>query len=242
MNNKDGVMAKLADFAEDKGFYIILMLCVIAIGISGYVLFFVPQQTGDEGLGNVLDPGLPSAGELVPDHIPVIPDVDVRLEPEEKPVETPVVAPEKDEEQEVWLFSKSPEYFMPLSGEVIREFSVDTLIYDKTMDDWRTHNGVDISCAVGDEVKAIAAGTVESVIDDKLQGNVIIISHDGGLKSIYCGLAPNTTMAEGMAVEQGQVIGTAGNTMKTESLLEPHLHLAVMKDGDYIDPLSLKLK
>ena len=241
MNDKEGVMAKLADFAEDKGFYIILMLCVVAIGISGYVLFFVPQPTTDEGLGNSLEGGLPSAGELVPDHIPTIPDVDVRLEPEEKPAvpETPVI-PQQDEEQEVWLFSKSPEYYMPLSGEVIREFSVDALVYDKTMDDWRTHNGVDISCAVGDEVKAIAAGTVESVFEDKLQGNVIIISHDGGVKSVYCGLAPNETMAEGMAVEQGQVIGTAGNTMKTESLLEPHL--AVMKDGDYIDPLSLKLK
>ena len=30
---------KLGDFLEGKGFYIVLFLCVAAIGISGYYLF-----------------------------------------------------------------------------------------------------------------------------------------------------------------------------------------------------------
>ena len=32
---------RILQFVEDKGFYIILALCVTAIGISGYVLFFL---------------------------------------------------------------------------------------------------------------------------------------------------------------------------------------------------------
>ena len=35
-----------AHVAEDKGFYIILVLCAAAIAISGYVLFFAQLNSG----------------------------------------------------------------------------------------------------------------------------------------------------------------------------------------------------
>lgn len=40
--------------AEDKGFYIILVLCLAAIGISGYVLFFAPSGEQDEGMDTAI--------------------------------------------------------------------------------------------------------------------------------------------------------------------------------------------
>lgn len=45
--------SKLLDFFEEKGFYIILFLCVAAIGISGYVLFFSPATDGEIGRAHV---------------------------------------------------------------------------------------------------------------------------------------------------------------------------------------------
>ena len=40
MNKKHNAAQRVIDFFEGKGFYIILFLCVAAIGISGYVLYF----------------------------------------------------------------------------------------------------------------------------------------------------------------------------------------------------------
>ncbi|MCL1806715.1 MAG: peptidoglycan DD-metalloendopeptidase family protein [Oscillospiraceae bacterium] len=40
MNHKQGKAHKLLDFFAGKGFYVVLILCVAAIGASGYMLFF----------------------------------------------------------------------------------------------------------------------------------------------------------------------------------------------------------
>jgi len=255
MHEKDGAKAKLARFSEDKGFYIILMLCVLAIGISGYVLFFLPEAELEEyeiGLGE----SLPSAGDLPAEGLPKVPDVTVQLEPE-KPTEAaqankaaeevpaahePPAAAPQEELTETWIFHKAPTYRFPVSGEVIRTYSVDALQYDETMGDWRTHNGIDIACGMGDPVVAVADGRVEEVYEDSLEGVILVIKHDDGITSKLCGLAPDLPVAVGDAVSAGDVVATAGNTMKTESLMECHVHLVMKKDGQYIDPLSLKFE
>ena len=259
MNNKDGVISKLAGLAQDKGFYIILMLCVTAISISGYVLFFLPDsaETADTDLGLGQD-SVMSSGEDA--NMPEVPQVDIEVEEnamsEDEEIltqpsgaslsedleESYYLAEEDGEAGEKGLFGKSTSYHMPVSGEVIREFSIDALLYDSTMDDWRTHNGIDISCTQGDRVAAIADGTVSDVYEDSLLGYVVEISHDDGMKSIYCNLSPGTGPEVGTEVKGGDVIAAVGSSMKTESLMESHLHLACFKDGDYIDPLSLDLK
>ena len=47
MKQKQSIFRRAADFAQDKGFYIILALCAVAIGISGYVLFFTGNDESD---------------------------------------------------------------------------------------------------------------------------------------------------------------------------------------------------
>ena len=42
------VTEKIVKFAENKGFYIILALCILAIGVSGYVLFFTGAEPAKE--------------------------------------------------------------------------------------------------------------------------------------------------------------------------------------------------
>ncbi len=254
MHEKDGVKAKLARFSEDKGFYIILMLCVLAIGISGYVLFFLPDTETPEAYDIGLGESLPSAADSTPAPQPQLPDVSVRLEPErsddtaevDAPAEDlPAPAPVKVEEEELtetWIFRKDPVYLYPVSGEVIREYSVDALQFDETMGDWRTHIGIDIACSMGDPVLAVADGTVEEIYEDSLEGVILVIEHADGVTSKICGLAPDVPVAVGDAVSAGDTVGTAGNTMKTESLMECHIHLVMKKDGAYIDPLSLKFE
>lgn len=66
---------------------------------------------------------------------------------------------DKKEEEEV----KDPEFKMPVEGEILREYAKDSLVYSPTLDEWITHNGLDITAAKTTVVKASADGTVKSI-------------------------------------------------------------------------------
>ena len=58
----------------------------------------------------------------------------------------------------------------PVSGAVLNDYSGDNLVYSKTMQDWRTHNGIDFAANEGDDVLAAADGTVEAITDNGMFG------------------------------------------------------------------------
>jgi murein DD-endopeptidase MepM/ murein hydrolase activator NlpD len=119
---------------------------------------------------------------------------------------------------------------------VLAAFSVDQLAYDPTMEDWRVHDGVDIAAKPGTTVLAASSGTVQSVEDDALMGTTVVISHDGGYQTTYANLQAQPTVQTGDSVSAGQIIGAVGSTAAAESAQSPHLHFAVSKDGDVVDP------
>ncbi|MBQ6868391.1 MAG: M23 family metallopeptidase [Clostridia bacterium] len=113
------------------------------------------------------------------------------------------------------------------------------LVYDKTMGDYRTHNGIDIECEVGAQVACFGNGKVEKVYNDELYGNCVVISHEDGIVSVYKGLDRGITLTEGAEIKAGDIIGAAGGTNIMENEEVPHIHFEVMKDGQYIDPLGM---
>lgn len=75
--------------------------------------------------------------------------------PEEPEEETePVVMPEVTiPVDDTPVVAEEPHVVvLPIQGEVLTAFSVDQLLYNETLDDWRTHDGVDIAAAEGDAV------------------------------------------------------------------------------------------
>ncbi|MCI2055928.1 MAG: M23 family metallopeptidase [Oscillibacter sp.] len=124
----------------------------------------------------------------------------------------------------------------PLSGDVVAAFSVDQLQYSATLDDWRTHDGIDIAAAQGTKVLAASAGTVLSVTDDELMGTTVVLSHNDGYQTTYANLQAQPGVKKGDKVSAGQTIGTVGTTSLAESAEGPHLHFSVTKDGDAVDP------
>ena len=120
-------------------------------------------------------------------------------------------------------------------GEVIKGFSPKDPIKSETMNDWRTHSGVDISAGEGTPVRSIMDGTVKKLYSDPLLGNVIEISHKGGYEARYCGLTDTSVVKAGSNVNAGDTIGYIGK-IPSESKDKPHLHLEVTIDGGYIDP------
>jgi murein DD-endopeptidase MepM/ murein hydrolase activator NlpD len=105
------------------------------------------------------------------------------------------------------------------------------------MDDYRTHNGIDIAASEGTPVKVCADGTVSDVYTDDLLGQVVVVDHGGGLKSIYANLSDQVTVKKGQDIEAGTVVGCVGHTAMCEVSIAPHLHFAITKDGNYVDPL-----
>ena len=129
------------------------------------------------------------------------------------------------------------EFIRPIEGETEKIFSMDSLIYSETLQEWVTHRGIDIKAEKGAEVKAIADGTIKSIKTDPRYGISIIIKHSKGFESVYaCLLNEAQELKEGDTIKQGQVIGNVGNSGIFESAEGMHLHFEMTKDGDYVNP------
>lgn len=149
---------------------------------------------------------------------------------EENKVEEPTET-EKEEEK-----VKDPEFKMPVEGEILREYAKDSLVYSPTLDEWITHNGLDITAAKTTVVKASADGTVKSIKNDPRYGLTVVIEHVNGFTSVYSNLLTAEFVEEGEEVKQDQTIATVGNTATFEIADESHLHFEILKDNENVDP------
>lgn len=115
---------------------------------------------------------------------------------------------------------------------VTKHAALDRLVYNDTLKQWRTHNGVDFEAAAGSEVLAVAPGTVQKVENTILEGVVITVTHAQGYTTVYKGLE-SASVAQGDSVDAGATIGKVGNMM-CEQNAGAHLHLEMQKDGKYV--------
>ena len=124
----------------------------------------------------------------------------------------------------------------PLDGEIQKMYSLDKVIYSKTLEQWKTHDGIDISADEGTEVKSIEKGVVDSIQNDSFYGTTIQIEHKSGYRSVYCNLDENVYVSVGDSVIKGQKIGKVGNTSIGEYLDDPHLHFMLYLNDESINP------
>ena len=231
-------LKKLGDFVLGKGFYIVLFLCVAAIGISGYYLI----RTVTVG-SQPSQPAAASQTVTLPDASSPAPQTQEEEPEEPAPVQPddpqPLKEPVQQEEAAAPAQPKEVVYTWPVKGEVLRGFSLETLAYDVTMGDWRTHSGLDIAAPAGTEVRAAASGIVTEVTQDVMLGTTVVIDHGGAVSTTCANLAAVPTVEVGDSVTAGDVIGSVGATAIAESALPSHLHFSVARDGVSIDPMEL---
>ncbi|MCE3265213.1 MAG: peptidase, partial [Pseudoduganella sp.] len=100
----------------------------------------------------------------------------------------------------------------------------------------RAHGGIDFSVPHNTPVMATGDGTVIASSmgykGDRKYGNVVVIEHDGGLRSLYAHLNKRH-VSVGDTVSAGETIGLSGATGRSTG---PHLHLEAYQDGARIDP------
>lgn len=126
-------------------------------------------------------------------------------------------------------------FVLPLSNEVLLPFSEEP-VFSQTMQDWRAHNGTDFKGELGQDVKAAADGTIAKVESDPLWGGVVEIDHGFNIVSRYCGVTAKG-LTVGQKVTVGEVIGTLSE-IPCEIVDEPHLHLEILTEGKYVDPVQ----
>jgi murein DD-endopeptidase MepM/ murein hydrolase activator NlpD len=111
------------------------------------------------------------------------------------------------------------------------------------------HKGVDLAAPHGSSILAAESGTVITVsntcthdypktVSTKCScgggyGNYIMISHSGGLVTLYAHCA-TINVSQGQTVKAGQVIGTVGSTGYSTG---NHLHFGTILNGTYVNPL-----
>ena len=252
MDKKKSFGEGVEEFFAGKGFYIVLFLCVSVIGISAWAML-TGRGTDVENSG--LDITLEDNGESVqtgktdypvvtePVATPVpTPKPSAAVEIPSDPVPTPAPAPTPaapTTAPEPETPTVSADFFIwPLTGEIENGYSMTALVYNRTMRDWRTHDGVDLAAELGAQVKAAGAGLVSDVFKDDMYGTTVVIDHGGGLTSTYSNLAALPTVEAGDSVITGQVIGSVGDTALCEIGEVTHLHFAMALDGESIDPTN----
>lgn len=223
------------------GLYIALAICILSVICIGVYSAII----------NVFDTSLlNNSTTLPPNSTSAAPSPSATVTTPKAPVTTKAVheeVPKETEGTEVVIPPQSPQeigevtsFSRPVAGEVVKEYSGEILVYSQTMNDYRTHCGVDLKASAGDAVKSFAKGTVSEVFDDPLMGQTIVIDHGSGLKSVYQNLS--STLPDGMevgkSVEEGEVIAGVGETSLIECEQETHLHFEVLKDGKNVDPME----
>ncbi len=215
---------KFSGNISGKGYYIALILCAVAIGISGYLYY----RNANEPDPQIQNP--PAATD----------DVNATVDPNVQAVAT---QPGDDTDQTQPSGNagqadptKPARTAAPVAGETVAVYAMDCLSYNQTTRDWRTHNGIDIAAEAGTAVCAAADGTVYTVYEDDTMGTTVVIRHDGGYMTRYSSLAQEVSVAPGDHVSLGQTIGTVGNSALLESAIGDHVHFSVSCDGEPVNP------
>ena len=219
-------MEKKIKFSENpnlaKTIYgiVIAMLCITAIVIG----IVAANNRADSTLNN--DPPQSDNQPPVDENPDSNPPVEENPS-DENPSEKPAKKPEKKT------------FLSPVSGNVAKGHSLTVPVFSTTLEEWRVHSGIDISCNDGAEVFAAFDGTVSDVYTDPLLGCTVVIDHGSDVKSIYSNLENDDTLAKvGENVAAGDMIGTVGDTSLSELAEEPHLHFEVSVGNVKADPLD----
>lgn len=116
---------------------------------------------------------------------------------------------------------------------LIAPFPKNTISSPFGMRNGRMHQGTDYAVPTGTPIKAVAAGTVESVGYGEAAGNFVIIRHANNVLSKYFHMVRMSPLSKNERVSEGQVVGYVGSTGRSTG---PHLHLEIIINGKAVDP------
>ncbi len=222
-----------------KGYYIALILCAAAIGITSYVYYRNAQEPEAVSLEETYEDVL--VGTPVTEDVPVLATQPQATTP---PNESTGSSTGKDNSAANPPAATNPAFpekralktMCPVEGETIFGYSMEVLSYNQTTRDWRVHNGIDLAAEAGTQVSAAADGEVYTVFEDDTLGYTVVIRHNDGYTTKYCSLSEDIPVKPGDIVTMGQAIGYAADSAIVETTLGSHVHFSVTHYDKAMDP------
>ena len=216
-------------FLAGKGYYIALILCAAAIGITGYVYSRNASGAEEAAVQETYEDVL--AGPLGTEDVAVI-----ATQPQTQP--KPAATQPAQAKTPVPTEKKVLKTMSPVSGEAVFGYSMEALSYNQTTRDWRVHNGIDLAAEAGAQVVAAADGEVYTVYEDEALGHTVVIRHGDGYTTRYSCLTKDIPVRPGDQVTMGTVIGYAGDSAIVEATLGSHIHFSVSQYDEPMDPAA----
>lgn len=265
---KQNFWSRVGSFMTGRGFYMVLVLCLVAIGLSGWYLWSAFQTASnlDAATANSsAEVTLAEESDLSEDTSDADTSADASSaadssdtsdgadasEGDAEVIGTPVTEEEEPtiaqaeipseanlQSESEPVTAETTQWVRPVDGEVAAAFSRDELTYNEAMGDWRIHEGVDLSAGIGDDVVAACSGTVTQVEEDYLLGWTVTVDCGNGLTTVYGNLAEDCAVSAGDEISAGDTIGAVGDTAAGESSGTAWLHFAVQQDGEAVDPMN----
>lgn len=232
--------SKTSNFFRKEGFYVILFVCLCVVATVAAVTSRTakpknPPVVSDTAINDTKTTGSGLIAEEPKVDYPNAMQVQETTKPS---TNTGITVPKTG----TAAVSKPVDtaFAKPVEGTLARAYSEDPVWSDST-ETWRPNFGMDIKADLGKDVVAVLDGKVETVGDSSLgYGKEVVINHQNGLKTVYSNLDPNILVAAGKTVKKGEKIGKVGNTTLRSGYEKygSHLHFAVLKGKDYVDPVK----
>ncbi|MCL2362628.1 MAG: M23 family metallopeptidase [Defluviitaleaceae bacterium] len=136
-------------------------------------------------------------------------------------------------------FAVGDELLWPVDGDIAMAFSMDALIYDPTLVQFRTNDNLRIYAEEGAHVQSAANGRVLAIGSNVVRGNYVKVDHGNGWIATYGQLADDKLVQVGEVVRAGQLLGTVGEPSIFGTMHGPHVNLHLTHEEVPVNPYEL---
>lgn len=166
------------------------------------------------------------------DDIAVVPDPGEIVTPGG---DEPSAPSEPDKPDEPAPVTKPDGFYAPVAD--MNSLNQYGFYYNKTLNCYHLHDGIDFAATAGDKVFAADDGVIEEVYtSDLLCGGKIVIRHANDVRTVYEYVDVAAGLNVGDSVTRGQEIAVVAAATGAEYKEGAHLHFETIEDGDSVDP------
>ena len=211
------------NFFKRNAAYMILALCVLAIGLS--ITLVMVNRSAELKRQQALIDDIPITEDVNPTNTDT-PTDDVPTDITDNPEipDTPVV--------------KVISFIMPVDNITAIDDYTETLAYNATLKRYEAHKAIDFFAEEGSSVYAVYDGVISDITTTLLTGTTITVNHGDGLYTVYNSLADGDSVFVGQAVKQGAKIGEVSVSNRQEAAEGAHLHFQTVENGETINPVK----
>ncbi|WP_167957678.1 M23 family metallopeptidase [Anaerosporobacter faecicola] len=136
-------------------------------------------------------------------------------------------------------FNEEEGLLWPVDGNVIMNYSMNSVIYFQTLDQYKCNPAIIIQAEVGDEVLNAADGVVTDISYNEETGNTVTVSLGDGYEVVYGQLDENLNITKGQTVKEGAVIGKVAEPTKYYIKEGTNLFFEVLLEENTVNPMLL---